>query len=369
MSEDRGYRFLLPERPRRVGRTLALGLAALFFALPSVGAGLRWLGNLGGGGASEFLAGTAAFLFSVPYLALGYGCALAAWRAVAGRCVVEITPESLRAIELIGFHERAEEWDSGSPLDAVVVSRPERGGASLALRVDFEHKPSLWLARGYPRSKLEELGKNLLEATREWSEPSGGLRPEPVEPEELETDIALLRTAEGLRFEVPAVGLGRGTGRGFWMMAWFPLGFVALFELVKSGAGSGSFGWGDVGPSVFLMLFYAAGLGLLAVGWQLAFRTATLSIDDELLTVARRSPFGDSRQHFEREAIEDLRVGPSGLEVNDRQILELQIHAGGKKSLGMLSQRSVGELEWIVATLREELTLTEGALSGAETEA
>ena len=50
-----------------------------------------------------------------------------------------------------------------------------------------------------------------------------------------------------------------------------------------------------------------------------------------------------------------IEVGPSGTEVNDVPINELQIHLISGKKRGLLSQRRDEELRWIAAELRKAL--------------
>ena len=59
---------------------------------------------------------------------------------------------------------------------------------------------------------------------------------------------------------------------------------------------------------------------------------------------------------FTRAEIAAIRVAPSGVKVNNRDIIELQIHlADGRPKLGLLSERKDDELEWVAAVLRRTL--------------
>jgi hypothetical protein len=48
-------------------------------------------------------------------------------------------------------------------------------------------------------------------------------------------------------------------------------------------------------------------------------------------------------------------LGRSGMEVNDKPVMELQIVCKDGKKVGFLSQRNEGELLWIAAVLRQAL--------------
>jgi hypothetical protein len=50
-------------------------------------------------------------------------------------------------------------------------------------------------------------------------------------------------------------------------------------------------------------------------------------------------------------------AGHSGMEVNNRPVLELQIHARNAPKFGMLSGRSDAELQWLAGLIETELGL------------
>ena len=63
-----------------------------------------------------------------------------------------------------------------------------------------------------------------------------------------------------------------------------------------------------------------------------------------------------TRQHsWSRNELRAIRVGRSGIESNDRAILELQIHPATGKQLGMAAGRDEAELRWVAAVLRRAL--------------
>ena len=69
------------------------------------------------------------------------------------------------------------------------------------------------------------------------------------------------------------------------------------------------------------------------------------------LLVMQQGIFGTKRREWPVEAIESIGLGPSGMKVNDRDVLQLQVHAGGEK-LGLLTGRDETELEWLACELR-----------------
>ena len=52
-----------------------------------------------------------------------------------------------------------------------------------------------------------------------------------------------------------------------------------------------------------------------------------------------------------------IRIGPSGMSVNDVPVMELQIHPKDGKKVGLLSQLDDEEIDWIAAHLRKALNV------------
>jgi hypothetical protein len=71
--------------------------------------------------------------------------------------------------------------------------------------------------------------------------------------------------------------------------------------------------------------------------------------------------FGSRQRSWPLEEVEVIRAGPSGMTVNDRPVLELQIDDGGEAKFGLLAGRSDEELHWLAreltASLREQRSL------------
>jgi hypothetical protein len=65
------------------------------------------------------------------------------------------------------------------------------------------------------------------------------------------------------------------------------------------------------------------------------------------------------RREWPRSDVKTARVGPSGTEVNDEPVLELQLYGPDKKLFGMLGGRDVQELTWMATLLRQALKSTQ----------
>lgn len=368
-TEQVGYRFLLPRRPRFLGRAVGLGLFGLAFigvptliliALFTADEHVGLLMSLG------FLA------FTLPFYVGGLSAWLFAARSVAGRTEVVVTPDSLRTIELIGPLS----WTIERPLaglrNVFVVERGKGQGSVWAVRADFEDAKALHIATGYPRAKLLELARNLREATNEWSErqldlpedPEALVRSSPVSmdlaPDATApaTDIVLERSADGLVIDVPPRGVWKGS-RGLFLMGWLVIGFTLLVDAVVLFAALGGAGSAGVLPVLFMMIFLLAGAACVATGWEMGRRSARIQLDRDELVVDRDSPFRPMVHRFERGSVEDVFVDASNLKINGKMVMELKIKVHGSPTLGLLSQREVEELEWIAAALRGALTRPE----------
>ena len=76
------------------------------------------------------------------------------------------------------------------------------------------------------------------------------------------------------------------------------------------------------------------------------------------LHVAQAGLFGAKRWDWPREEIADIRAGPSGMEVNNRPVLELQVHPRSGKKAGFLAGRDEAELRWMATRLRRALRVS-----------
>jgi hypothetical protein len=109
------------------------------------------------------------------------------------------------------------------------------------------------------------------------------------------------------------------------------------------------------GLLAFLTAFWAIGLGLLAGAVHLGRRSATLEADADRLRVETRGLFGTKRREWTRVELSAIRADASGMEVNERPVIELQIHPRVGKKVGLLAGRKEDELRWLATRLRRAL--------------
>ncbi len=131
-------------------------------------------------------------------------------------------------------------------------------------------------------------------------------------------------------------------------------GFTTIF--VGAGIAQGQ-GGGGVGGAIGIMsLFWLVSGGMLLGGWVLGTRQSAIAVADEKVMVMQTGLRRAKRREWPRNEVKTARVGPSGTEVNDKPVLELQLlGADDKKLFGMLMGRDVQELQWMATLLRQAL--------------
>jgi len=102
---------------------------------------------------------------------------------------------------------------------------------------------------------------------------------------------------------------------------------------------------------LFLLLFWAVGIGMLLGALNMGRRSAMFAVAGGNLLVMQKGIFGTKRREWSAQEISSIVTGPSGMKVNDRDVPQLQIHASGEK-LGLLTGRDERELEWLACELR-----------------
>jgi hypothetical protein len=103
---------------------------------------------------------------------------------------------------------------------------------------------------------------------------------------------------------------------------------------------------------LFVALFWLIGIGLLLGGINMGRRQAGLAVAGGTLMILQTGLFGKKHREWPLSDLSSIRVGPSGMEVNDVPVLQLQIHDADGKQVGLLAGRSDEELEWLAHELR-----------------
>jgi hypothetical protein len=248
------------------------------------------------------------------------------------------------------------------------VTTGTRGIAGLAaLFAEFESGPRRLVVVGYPKEWLLALGQELetLAGARgsvvvpvevELVEPR---RPRPEDAEDVTAQpegsrAKLEEWSSGLRLTVPPAGLGRGSkGLFFFALVW--CGFMAVFTAAAWTAGfETDRPWL---PILLIAVFWVFGLGLLAVAVNMGRRAAEIEVCDGRLRIQTRSLFGVTRREWGPGELSAVRADAGGLEVNDRPVLELQVHPIDGEKWGLLAGQDENELRWMATRLRWALDL------------
>lgn len=177
------------------------------------------------------------------------------------------------------------------------------------------------------------------------------------------TKIAIERFPDGLTINIPPAGLWRGT-QGLFVFALIWNGFIGTITVVMLAAFLGGDGkqqnivWA---LPAFLSIFWLVGIGILLGSINMGRRRAAIALTGGTLMVIQTGLFGSKQRDWESGDVEAVRAGPSGMTVNDKPVLELQIFDGGASKFGLLSGRSDEELRWLAAELRAALGVPEQA--------
>jgi hypothetical protein len=382
-----GVRYVLPPRSfvgLRVAGVFMLGMGAfltLFMAgwirgpvaegLRQHGAG-RWF-SIGFG------------LLGLPGLAAGLALLVLGIVTVfrLSHAEVRLNRDSLWAIERAGPLR----WSRRRPLASIrrlTIGRAPRAPGQPAdnmpewfrriglLRAEGPGIRSLWLVPFYPLDVIEPLATAL--AATIGTETARGTQGIPVavavanetahaegeRPVERPagTDIVLKTDPGRLSILVPAAGLRKGSkGLFFFAIVWNGI-LAAIAAIAAAAAGSGS-GKADAPPVLFMGLFFLVfagiGVGVMLLAVAMGTRRVMIGLVGDLLAIRTTSAFGTREVRVRRGDIRAVRVGSSGMEVNDVPVMELQILPRTGAKIGLLSQRRNEELEWLAWELQKAL--------------
>ena len=175
------------------------------------------------------------------------------------------------------------------------------------------------------------------------------------------TRVTIREYGEGFAIDAPPAGLIKGThGLFFFSVVWLVLCAV-IFVVVPLSTG-GVFSGGLLIFALFGLLFIGVGLAILGAAIHMGRQRIMLAANPKVLGLRQISPFGRRERRIPLAEIAAIRMGPSGMKVNNRPVMELQIYLRGTgEKIGCLSQLTEEELEWIAAVLRRRLKIGSGA--------
>lgn len=371
--------------PRRQlgGSAFAFGGAFVVFGLLFSGLPLSMvLGLLGGADAP--------FWFLLPFLliaglftVIGLVPVAIGLLVLAGHSEVAVTPGRVSAGDGVG---RWLWWRhrSTDKVRRIVVDRSgvkvngkqvtEGPLANLAgLKLECEGEPEMFLALAYPADWLLPLAEELSRRCGVAAEPTASATstappvevversPDPdgfVERREKPTksQVVVEEHPDGVTLIVPPAGLWRGS-KGFFAFSLFWCGFMTVFTALTFGAAPAEANvfWMF---TLFIIVFWAIGIGMMLGAVHMGRRQAVLAVAGGSLLVMQSGLWGTKRHEWSCADVRDVRPGPSGMEVNDRPVLELQVLPADGAKFGLLAGRDEDELAWIATVLRRAVRLT-----------
>jgi hypothetical protein len=375
------------EFPRRpLGGFRFVGLFMAGFGLVFSGFAVKWIwGALGFGfhGDGSFSWVGAFFaLFGVPFfiaglVPMGAGCFI-----LFGRTAIEWGNGALKTTERAGpfwwTHKR-----KAAGLERLLVNLSAQEGQNVkgsrgmgtgtptlhlgTLMAEFSDAKPLALAIGYPPEWLQLAANHL--AARSATPFQTGPMPQRVPKVEtvradariLENDTVETQPPDSTirceqhngrqLFVVPPAGLIKGS-KGLFVFSLIWCGFI--------GTMAGFFLFGkhnepDIWiPILFILVFLAIGVGMMLGAIQMGRRRAILSAGRDGVSVVVAGIFGAKRWDWTAGQVAFIRTGPSGMEMNNQPVIELQFHTDTGTKKGFLAGRNAEELKWLATRLRHE---------------
>jgi hypothetical protein len=366
---DGELRFDLPVRP--LGGARWLGLVPIVFGIVFVWGPAQWFADALQGLVHDDLdvAAIGSALFGLLFVVAGsIPIALGLW-FIAGRCQIGWSPSGLRVTERLGPLRWTRRMprepvkrlavSAGTSTNKASAAAPKEFDGFAALMVEFVSGTKKLLALGYPKPMLlkvaEQLRSYIGGGEVEVVTPTAFDEPDEP-PVEQPPGSAIVTEEHGdeLRFLVPPAGLVRGSSGLFvFGILW------CLFMAVITGAFLFAGSSGQDQPEWFvwliMILFWAVGIGMLLAAINMGRRMAVIRVAGRHLVIETVSLFGSQRRSWAPSEVAAVRVDASGMEVNDKPVLELQIHPVSGKKVGLLAGRDVDELRWMAGRVRQRL--------------
>lgn len=123
--------------------------------------------------------------------------------------------------------------------------------------------------------------------------------------------------------------------------------------------GRGKVDGGDLLGSLLLFLFLSGGgLALILTSLHLARRRAAVAVTGGMLMAMQTGLWGSKQREWQPGEVLAVRVAPSGIEVNNKPVLELQIVDAHGRKFSMLAGHQEDDLTWLERELRRALGLS-----------
>lgn len=393
-----GVRFDLP--PRQNGILRFVGLVPMGFGCLFGGFAIVWTIM-----ASGILEGPINWirllfgLWGVPFIIVGVTIIFSGLKILfPGQTTIELRQDELRITETSGLIRRTKRRSTAHLSEitveqARISSNSKRGsieaitaGGNSAINLHFSDGKPLKFAAGYDSTLLIPLAHTLAEQLNVPT-PADTLRvetaakpavsvtqvvhealaesPSPITQthQPASSRIQLVESPDALVFMLPRLGfLSRAAFLLFFAIFWLGIsctvtGGFAIGLIIKQE-------WAMIFPVLFGSVFILIGIAILVGYVHLATATAVLVASPTGITFTQQSRIRKSEWQLNRPDITDFRVGPSGTEINNKPVLELQISTNDKHK-GLLGGRDESELHWLATRLRTFYQLNQTPLPPA----
>ena len=370
-SDADTVRFVFPQRQlgwvRLVG-LIFIGMAALF---------LYWIVRLGIANLQSpnhnievedyIMLGIGVVLGGFAYFPLWLGLSI-----LAGHREVTLRGGKLRTTERVAFFWRTKRWpiakmtrvqvvaffssDTPNPKEGSLLSRLDALSGMLADGTRFMIVPA------YPRRLLNPFAEELARrcnckfdraeyvspetaerrqqaaAVTAWNE---GVRRQPESSRAIVDDVP-----EGITIALPRYGFRGG-----------PLTMMVIGGIAVAVAG---FVMAKVDnlpttPTIIVQAIGLAGLLVFIHGIRIARRKAVIAIVGRQLLVMQTGLLRSTQKAWDADQLVAVRVGKSGMQINEVDVLELQIVPREGLPFGLLAGRDEPEIAWIAGVVRERL--------------
>ena len=310
-------------------------------------------------------------------------------------CHVEVGSKFLFSNEPLGFFT----WRRKCEIDAIKQLNIERSGTGkysndesklgfagelMTIRATTNSKPFL-VAPGYRHEILspllteigDELNRHrggspieilpgvsestLMDSPNQYDLSVSGIQQEQegkvtLRQQPADSSIEIHDTGENKAYRVLPMGIKKGS-KGllgfsiFWnlFMLVFTVIFIVIHKMGELPKELTALGASIVG--LFFLVFWMVGILSLVSTINAGRRTAMLGIADGQLFVERKSIFGTKWIEVPIDNVRKINVGPSGTEINNVPVLELQIHESEGCKHGLLSQLANDDLYWLAQEL------------------
>ncbi|MEZ6110957.1 MAG: hypothetical protein R3C99_08075 [Pirellulaceae bacterium] len=203
--------------------------------------------------------------------------------------------------------------------------------------------------------RVSILDSTLASEPRDESRPASELRPD-------DTTVVIDRRPDGITIDMPPVGVWKGS-KGLMAFSIIWNVFIGLFVAFAVAAAFGAVEAEEKGPPWVIPLaltpFVAVGVGMLLSSINSGRRRAMIATVGDAVLFVQTSIFGKKTREWQRQQLDEIRCGPSGVEINDVPVTELQFIAIDDDKFGCLSHLTDDELRWIAAELNDTLRLSE----------